>query len=408
MLWIIIAAMTVAAVFAVLWPLGHKAVATRGGSDRLVYQDQLREIDRDRAAGLIGEAEAETARIEISRRLLAAADAEAQLSAAPAAAATAGHRRIAAIVAIVLVPAVALGFYLKLGSPDVPGQSAATHLAAAHGGQSIADLISQAEAHLAHDPNDGAGWEVIAPVYLRMGRFDDAVAARRKAIALLGDTPTRESDLGQALVAAAKGVVTGEARQAFQRAVDGDPHDAQARYFLGLADEQDGNTAAAAAKWRALVDEAPPDAPWLKFVRTELARVSGAPPAATGPTAGSSAPAVAAAAAAAANSPTAGSAPPPAAPAVKGPTASDMATAETMTDDQRSAMVRGMVQRLADRLQADGSDVEGWLRLVRAYAVLGDRDKAKAAAVDARRALSDHPDEIKRIDDLVKGLGLEG
>jgi cytochrome c-type biogenesis protein CcmH len=71
-------------------------------------------------------------------------------------------------------------------------------------------------------------------------------------------------------------------------------------------------------------------------------------------------------------------------------------------------MIRGMVQRLSDRLHIDGNDVDGWMRLVRAYAVLGDRDKAKGAAADARRALADRPDQIKRIDDLVKGLGLEG
>ena len=85
-----------------------------------------------------------------------------------------------------------------------------------------------------------------------------------------------------------------------------------------------------------------------------------------------------------------------------------MADAGNLSDDQRADMVRRMVTRLSDRLHADGGDVEGWLRLVRAYVVLGDRDKARGAASDARRALADHPDEIKRIDDLVKGLGLEG
>jgi cytochrome c-type biogenesis protein CcmH len=79
-----------------------------------------------------------------------------------------------------------------------------------------------------------------------------------------------------------------------------------------------------------------------------------------------------------------------------------------MSDDQRRDMIRSMVTRLADRLHDDGADVEGWLRLVRAYVVLGDRDKAKNAAGDAKRALGDRPDDIKRIDDLVKGLGLEG
>src|SRR5579863_1641193 len=284
-LWLIFAVMTAAAVFAVVWPLGRKPGAARGGSDRLVYQDQLAEIDRDRAAGLIGEAEAESARIEISRRLLAAADAEAPVSPTPASSAL-WRRRIAALAAIVVVPAVALGFYLKLGSPDVPDQSAFARTNAVAGHQSIESLVSQVEAHLASNPNDGAGWEVLAPVYLRMGRVDDAVAAWRKAIALNGDGPARESGLGEALVAVANGVVTDEAKQAFQKAVASDPSDAKAGYFLGLADEQDGNANAAAAKWRALLAQAPPDAPWAEFVRQALARVTGEPAAGNGPTTG--------------------------------------------------------------------------------------------------------------------------
>lgn len=384
-LWLIFAAMMAAAVFAVVWPLGHKP-SLGGGSDRLVYQDQLAEIDRDRADGLIGEAEAESARIEISRRLLAAADAEA--AAATPASSALWRRRVAALTAIVVVPAVALGFYLRLGSPDVPDQSAFARINNAPGHQSIDSLVSQVEAHLASNPNDGAGWEVLAPVYLRMGRADDAVAAWRKAIALNGESPARQSALGEALVAAANGVVTDEAKQAFQKSVAGDPHDAKAGYYLGLADEQDGNSAAAAAKWRALLAQAPPDAPWAGFVREALARVTAAPAADIGPKTG----------------PETGAA----TDAATGPAASDVAAAASMNETQRTAMIRGMVQRLADRLHADGSDIEGWLRLVRSYAVLGDRDKAKDAAADAKRALSDHPDEIKRIDDLVKDLGLAG
>src|SRR5580692_6355796 len=183
-LWLIFAVMTTAAVFAVVWPLGRKP-STGGGSDRLVYQDQLAEIDRDRAAGLIGDPEAESARVEISRRLLAAADAEAPAATAPASSAL-WRRRAAALAAIVVVPAVALGFYLRLGSPDVPAFARSNGVP---GRQSIESLVSQVEAHLASNPNDGAGWEILAPVYLRMGRADDAVAAWRKAIALNGDSP---------------------------------------------------------------------------------------------------------------------------------------------------------------------------------------------------------------------------
>ncbi len=387
-LWLIFAAMTAAAVLAVLWPLGRKP-SLGGGSDRLVYQDQLAEIGRDRAAGLIGQPEAESARIEISRRLLAAADAERPVGAAPASSAL-WRRRLAALAAIVVVPVVALGFYMRLGSPDVPDQSAFARINGVPGHQSIENLVSQVEAHLASNPNDGAGWEVLAPVYLRMGRADDAVAAWRKAIALNGDSPARESALGEALVAAANGVVTDEAKQAFQKAVAADPQDAKAGYYLGLADKQDGNSAAAAAKWRALLAQAPPDAPWAGFVREALAHVTAAPATETGPKIG----------------PKIGPETSPG--AAPGPAASDVAAANSMSETERDAMIRSMVQRLADRLHADGSDVEGWLRLVRSYAVLGDRGKAKDAAADAKRALSDHPDEIKRIDDLVKDLGLAG
>ncbi|HEX3938424.1 MAG TPA: c-type cytochrome biogenesis protein CcmI [Xanthobacteraceae bacterium] len=369
-LWIIFAVMTAAAVCAVLWPLGRKPSAG-AGSDRLVYADQLQEIDRDRAAGLIGEAEAESARVEISRRLLAAADAEARLADIPAAQPR-WHRRMAVVTAVVVVPLVALGLYLKLGSPDVPDQPALARVTAPPDRQSVAGLVSQVEAHLAQNPNDGAGWEVLAPVYLRMGRFDDAVMAWRKAIALNGDSPVREADLGEALVAAANGVVTDEAKTVFQKAVAGDPHEPKAGYFLGLADEQDGNRDAAAAKWRALLDSAPPGAPWADFVRAALARVTGQ------------------------------------ASAVPAPAPGDVAAADAMTPTQRTEMIRGMVQRLSDRLQGDGHDVEGWLRLVRAYVVLGDRDKANDAATDAKRALADRPDDVKRIDDLVKDLGLAG
>src|SRR5271163_2380042 len=262
-LWIIFAVMTAAAVLAVLWPLGSGgklASTSAGGSDRFVYQDQLQEIDRDRAAGLIGEPEAESARVEISRRLLAAADAEANAKAlastAPVTQAT-WYRRAAAIAVIVIVPAVALGFYFKLGSPEVPGQSAFARVNAPPSDQSVESLVSQVEAHLARDPNDGKGWDVIAPVYLRMGRFDDAVVARRKAITLNGDSAERESGFGEALVAAANGVVTDEAKLAFQHSVAADANEPKARYFLGLADEQDGNRDAAAATWRALLDSAP-------------------------------------------------------------------------------------------------------------------------------------------------------
>ncbi len=353
------------------WP---GARASAGGSDVLVYKDQLKEIDSDRASGLIGDAEAEAARLEVSRRLLAAAEPPVPSPSAAAGAPKPHHdRRVAAIAALVVLTLGPLSLYVALGSPNIPGEPAFARVNTPAGEELIATLVSQVEAHLARNPNDGAGWEVLAPVYARLGRLDDAVGARKKALTLNGETAAREADLGEAETAAANGVVTAEAKAAFERAVARDAREPKARYFLGLAAEQDGKSEDAAAAWRSLLADAPSGAPWIGFVREALARVgSGAQV------------------------------------AVAGPNAGDVAAATNMSEDERRDMIRGMVARLADRLHGDGADVEGWLRLVRAYVVLGDRDKAKNAATDAKRALSERPDDIKRIDELVKGLGIEG
>jgi cytochrome c-type biogenesis protein CcmH len=371
-LWIVFAVMTAAAIVAVGWPLARGPRNGAGGSDLLVYKDQLHEIDRDRASGLIGESEAEAARLEISRRLLVAANTSTANAPAEDGVRVAQRHRTAIVGAAVLLSLGAPGLYVALGSPNVPAGPAFARVQTAEGQQSIAGLISQVEARLAHDPNDGTGWEVIAPVYLRLGRFDDAVQARKRSLLLNGETATRQADLGEAEAAAANGIVTADARAAFERAIALDAHEPKARYFLGLAAEQDGRAEDAASIWRALLTDAPPNAPWQSFVRGALARVTGVP---------------------------AGEA---------GPAASDIAAAANMSEEARRDMIGGMVARLAGRLRDNGADVDGWVRLVRAYAVMGDRDKAKSAAADAKRALADRPEDVRRIDELVKGLGLEG
>jgi cytochrome c-type biogenesis protein CcmH len=94
--------------------------------------------------------------------------------------------------------------------------------------------------------------------------------------------------------------------------------------------------------------------------------------------------------------------------AATGPSASDVAAAAQMSEKDRGEMVRGMVARLASRLKENGSDFEGWQRLMRAYMVLGERDKAQTAAADARKALAGDPDKLRRLEDTIKSLGLAG
>jgi cytochrome c-type biogenesis protein CcmH len=363
--------MTAAAIFAVLWPLSRRARGS-GGSELAVYRDQLAEIARDRDAGLIGEAEAEAARIEVSRRLLSAAQADhtrAEVSS------SLWRRRATALAALIILPTGATATYLALGSPDLPGEPLAARIAQTNHDKSIAAMLAQVEAQLERNPNDVRGWQVIAPVYLRLGRADQAVTAQRKLLELQGENADRDADLGEALTAAANGVVTDEAKAAFEKATKLDPEQLKAQFFLGMAAQQDGNKQKAAEIWNALLAKAPPGAAWAETVREALAEIGAAPIA------------------------TANEQP--------GPNAADVAAASQMSDAQRNDTIRGMVTRLADRLKAYGNDLEGWQKLLRAYVVLGDRAQAHAAAIDAKKALASDPGKLHDIEDVIKTLGLE-
>jgi cytochrome c-type biogenesis protein CcmH len=270
--WPLFALMTAAAVFAVLWPLSRRQETPDPARETglAVYRDQFAEIERDRARNLIGEPEAKFASVEVGRRLLAAADKIADFSQDSTA------RRAVALIALAGIPIVALGLYLVLGSPDLSGAPLSSRLAAAPENQDIALLVRRVESHLAEQPDDGRGWEILAPIYLRMGRVNEAVKARANVLRLLSSNAEREVALGEALVAEANGVVTAEARAAFERANALDARHPKARFFLGLAAEQDGRLKDAKTIWQGLVNDAPEGAPWLGVVRTALERLQAA------------------------------------------------------------------------------------------------------------------------------------
>src|SRR5262249_40196872 len=152
-------------------------------------------------------------------------------SAKPDAAAPTWRHRAVAAVAILAIPLGASALYLALGSPSLPGQPLAQRQDQA---QSLEHMIAQIEDHLAQNPNDARGWEIIAPVYVRLGRFDDAAKAWRAVMAADHETAARQSSLGEALVGSANGIVTADAKKAFERAVELDPMDIKGRFFLGL------------------------------------------------------------------------------------------------------------------------------------------------------------------------------
>jgi cytochrome c-type biogenesis protein CcmH len=298
--------------------------------------------------------------------LLAAADSQRE----PPVASNIKFRRSAAVLALVGVPIVAVALYLPLGSPRLGDFPLAQRTRAPDVTQPLDNLVAQVEQHLEKNPTDGRGWNVLAPVLVKLGRYDDAVRAYHNSITYGGDSAARRADLGEALAAAAGGVVTDEAKAEFERAIALDADEFKATYFLGVAAEQDGRTAEAGAIWRAMLAKAPADAPWRPLVQAALARIGGS--------------------------------------TVSALSDDTVAAAKDMNETDRGAMIRGMVERLASRLKQNGDDVEGWLRLVRAYLVMGDRDKARSALVDARQAVANDAERLRRLNDGLKNLGLDG
>lgn len=246
------AAMTAAAIFAVLWPLSRIPRAPRGEAAGVaVYRDQLAEIERDHERGLLQGAEAEAARTEVARRLLAAASEK-----APAAGAGALRRRLASIAALIGIPAISLSLYLAYGAPESPDLPLAARLALPIEQQDIGMLVHRLEERLASRPGDGQGWELIAPIYLRVGRAEDAVAAQERAIRLLGSNAARQVTLGEALIAQSPGKIPAEAKTAFERALAHDANFSPALFYLGVAAAQNGERDAAKKYWTQILETA--------------------------------------------------------------------------------------------------------------------------------------------------------
>src|SRR4051794_1952245 len=359
MIWTVFALMTGAAVMAVLWPLSRWPTTDQGGPDAQFYREQIAEIERDRERGLLSPAEAEAARIEAGRRLLRAVPAgraASDMVGEPAL----RRRRAASAVALSAVPLLALALYGAYGSPSLPGQPRATRLQADPQALDMASAVARVEAHLARHPEDGRGWEVIAPVYLRLGRVDEAVKAYATALRLLGEDAVRLTNYGEALVQASDGMVSADARAAFGHAASLDPGLAKAHYYLALAAEQDGDHAAARSHYATILSSSPPDAPWAPLVKERFARLGGE-----------------------------------AAQAVV-----------ALPAPERNAAIKGMVEGLAARLDAQGGTPDEWGRLIRSYVVLGEREKAEAALDQARRSLGQDAAARRQVEAAAQALGL--
>ncbi|WP_185983115.1 c-type cytochrome biogenesis protein CcmI [Aureimonas mangrovi] len=332
-----------------------------------VYKAQLGELDGDLRRGTISASEAESARAEIGRRLLRAAAQTGQGTGAPV------RLTPAALGIAVALPLAALGFYGWVGSPQMPDAPLAARADVAPGDIDLQAMIAAAEARLRANPQDGRGWDVLAPVYLRAGDAGKAAQAYRQAIGLLGETPVRLMGLGEALTRGAGGEVTDEAREAFERVAAAEPEMTAPRFFLALDLSQEGRFAEAAEAWRALLETAPADAPWRRLAEDALrdAQAQGGMPSG-------------------------------------GPTAAEVAARAAATPQgEQGEMIAGMVAGLAARLEAEPDDAEGWARLVHAYSVLGDRPAASAALARAGETFDPGSPEWRLIETAARNAGIE-
>ncbi|AHF83180.1 cytochrome C biogenesis protein CycH [Rhizobium leguminosarum bv. trifolii WSM1689] len=368
--WILVAVLTAALAVILLYPLlrGAKAAENIRAGEAAVYRDQLRELDRDLDGGLITPEEADYARAEIGRRLLAVSADEPAETPKPA-----RHHRFTEAFVLLVLPVLGLCLYLTTGRPDLPSQPLEARLE--NPGNDVAVLIVKAERHLAQKPDDGKGWDVLAPIYFRTMRVNDAQLAYRNAIRLLGPSPARLDGLAETLMAVSDGVVTEEARQVLEQSLTLEPDNPRARFYIALSMEQAGRPDEARQAFEALAKQSPADAPWLPLVNQHIAMNGGAKPGAD-----------------------------PAAPG--NPTQQDVAAAETMNAGDRQQMIRGMVESLDAKLSEEPNNFEGWMRLVRSYAVLNDKDRAAGALKRGLAAFPPPGEQGRQLLALARELGI--
>lgn len=368
LLWVGFAVLTAGVVAALLRPLAHEddnALAS-SEADLAVYRDQLAEIEADRERGLIAPREAEAARVEVARRVIEIGDSKQKSSNAAAAPQSRRLRPIVRNAIAVAIPALAIAFYLALGSPGLPGRPFVDPGSKPIEQASQAELVAIVESKLRERPNDGKGWEVIAPAYYSQGRYAEAADAYAKAIQFLGESPQRLKGLAESAIIANNGLVTEPARKAFERILAIEPDSGEAKFGLALAMEQDGKLREAADAYKAILDAAPKDARWRPALEVRLARLMRG-----------------------------GATPTP-----------ESAEAAGLDKAQRDAFISGMVERLAARLKANGDDLPGWQQLVRSYKVLGRDADANTALSDARRQFQGNAKALGDLDAFAKSMGL--
>lgn len=357
--WLIAAALLAFILFLLLQAMVASPQAVSAvEEDVAFFKAQDAEIDRQLAAGMMDEADARNAKAEAARRLLALTR-----QAAPVEQADARRVRMARIAVAIALPALTLPIYFKLGAPDLPAQPYASRTDLNRGQADLARMIERLEAHLASSPDDAKAHELAFPVFMRIGRYDSALASAQRLIELQGPSAERFTSLAEAAMFAAQGEVTAEVRAALDKALELDPKLPRARFYDGVAAMQDGQRDKALSILKALEADLP-DGTEKRAVAAQIARMS-EPPA----------------------------------------SAEDALRAQPK--EQQDQSIRAMVDGLESRLSASGGNSEEWLKLVRALGVLGEKQRAAAALKSARTALAADASALSALTEIARQYSLE-
>ena len=369
MLWLLFTGISLGVVAVMAWPILRGAAVNAGRAALAldVYRDQLVEIERDRSRGLLDDAELNAARLEIHRRMLSAEEPEPATGRLPLSSQRRGWRLAAALS---LIPVGGFAVYAMLGSPSLPGRPFA---------ERQSDPVFQTERMIAHVQTEVAqspsanGYKVLGDLQVEQRRYDRAAEAYHRAVALGEDDAEVWSTLGESIAMNNDGAIMPDARADFLRALKLDREEPRARFYLGLAEAQIGDNRKAVAIWRDLERDSGEDAPWLIMLREHIAvfsRQGGFTPDSVAP----------------------------AGVTVKdgGPTGPMADALRSAAPDDQTQMIRSMVDGLAVKLASDPSNLDGWLRLARAYKVLGESGKAEEARSRAATLIAALPAGVAR------------
>lgn len=380
--WITLGVLSVIAIATLIWPLmrQHQSTLDWQSGALAIYADQLKEVETDAQRGLIPSDDAQAAKLEIKRRMLAVNRGE------QGGTQTASHAgRSVILLAAFATPMLAAAIYFAIGAPGTPSQAFAERQDERTNAAEVADLTNRLLKRLSTDPDGGPteGWVLLAQTYMRMGQYDDAVNAIATVVERPDVTSAILSQYAEAQIAAENGIVTPKAMRAIDQSREINLDNPAAVYYKAIALDQSGDGTAAHDLLVARLNSADGFTPWMEvFVAqaNQIGETLGRPRielASFAPMMRQDAP---------------------------GPTASDMAAAADLSKEDRSAFIRSMVERLATRLETEPDDLDGWMRLAKAYGVLGENENSRNAYLRAKDLAKNLNSNDPRLPEIAAGI----